>query len=186
MEVSGADTLTQWVNQYTQDLYNWAVYKVSDSALAQDLVQDTFLAAFQKMDSFKRESAPKTWLFSILNNKIVDHYRAKVKQPIKLEDQTFSSFFNDNGDWKVEKRPKDWHSDEKHLLDDDEFQKTLKKCLEALPEKWNACVKLKFLMNKNGDEICQELDISPTNFWQIMHRAKLNLRDCVESYWFNN
>ena len=84
------------------------------------------------MDSFKRESAPKTWLFSILNNKIVDHYRAKVKQPIKLEDQTFSSFFNDNGDWKVEKRPKDWHSDEKHLLDDDEFQKTLKKYLTQL------------------------------------------------------
>ena len=105
---------------------------------------------------------------------------------MQLEDQTFSSFFNEGGDWKLEKRPKHWHDDEKHLLDDVDFQKTLKKCLEALPDKWNACVKLKFLMNKNGDEICQELDITPTNFWQMMHRAKLNLRDCVEENWFNN
>lgn len=58
--------------------------------------------------------------------------------------------------------------------------------MDNLPEQWNACVKLKYLMQKKGEEICQELDITPTNFWQIMHRAKLNLRDCVETNWFNN
>ncbi len=181
-----SSTLTQWVEQYTRDMHAWASYKVSDPELAKDLVQDTFLAAAEKIASFKGESSPKTWLFSILNYKIIDHYRAKVKQPLKLEDQSFSNFFTEDGDWQLEKRPKDWHENEKHLLDDVEFQEILKKCLEALPEKWNTCVKLKYLMSKNGDEICQELDITPTNFWQIMHRAKLNLRDCVEKNWVNN
>ena len=179
-------TIESLVNQFTDDLLSWASYKVSDTELAKDLVQDTFLAATEKIASFKGESSPKTWLFSILNYKIIDHYRAKIKQPLKLEAQTFSNFFSDDGDWRPDKKPQDWHNDEKHLLDDADFQSILKKCMDALPEKWNTCVKLKYLMNKNGEEICQELGIAPTNFWQIMHRAKLNLRDCVESNWFNN
>nr|NQU93084.1 sigma-70 family RNA polymerase sigma factor [Bacteroidota bacterium] len=180
------NTLEKWVEQYTDGLYSWAVYKVSDTELAKDLVQDTFLAASEKIATFKGESSPKTWLFSILNYKVIDHYRAKAKQPVKLEDQSFSNFFNDDGEWRPDKKPQDWHGHENHLLDDADFQLILKKCLEALPEKWNACVKLKYLMDKNGDEICQELEITPTNFWQMMHRAKLSLRDCVEVNWFNN
>ena len=179
-------TIESLVNQFTDDLLSWASYKVSDTELAKDLVQDTFLAATEKIASFKGESSPKTWLFSILNYKIIDHYRAKIKRPLKLETQTFSNFFSDDGEWRPDKKPQDWHNDEKHLLDDADFQSILKECMDALPEKWNTCVKLKYLMNKNGEEICQELGIAPTNFWQIMHRAKLNLRDCVESNWFNN
>jgi RNA polymerase sigma-70 factor (ECF subfamily) len=179
-------TIESLVNQFTDDLLSWASYKVSDTELAKDLVQDTFLAVTEKIASFKGESSPKTWLFSILNYKIIDHYRAKIKRPLKLETQTFSNFFSDDGEWRPDKKPQDWHNDEKHLLDDADFQSILKKCMDALPEKWNTCVKLKYLMNKNGEEICQELGIAPTNFWQIMHRAKLNLRDCVESNWFNN
>ena len=59
--------LTNWVNQFSDDLLSWAIFKVSDTQLAQDLVQDTFLAAADKFDSFREESSPKTWLFSILN-----------------------------------------------------------------------------------------------------------------------
>jgi RNA polymerase sigma-70 factor (ECF subfamily) len=54
------------------------------------------------------------------------------------------------------------------------------------PKKWNLCVKLKYLSGKRGEEICQELEISTSNYWQIIHRAKLQLRDCVGSNWFND
>ncbi|MBA7520431.1 RNA polymerase sigma factor YlaC [subsurface metagenome] len=180
------NSLTQWVETYSSDLYSWAYHKVSDAELAKDLVQDTFLAAAEKIDGFKGESSPKTWLFSILNNKIIDIYRKKVNQPANMENKTFSNFFDKDGNWQYEKRPQEWHEDEGHLLDNDEFKAVLHKCLDALPEKWNACVRLKYLMNKNGEEICQELGIAPTNFWQIVHRAKLQLRDCVEKNWFQN
>jgi RNA polymerase sigma-70 factor (ECF subfamily) len=144
------------------------------------------LAAAERFETFKGDSSPKTWLFSILNHKIIDVYRKKVKQPISMDAQTFSKFFEADGGWQEAKQPKDWHEDDQHLLDDSEFQQVLKKCLDALPEKWNMCVKLKYLSGKNGEEICQELDIAPTNFWQIVHRAKLQLRDCVEHNWFKN
>jgi RNA polymerase sigma-70 factor (TIGR02943 family) len=178
--------LSQWVEDYTDGLYSWALHKLTDAELAKDLVQDTFLAAAEKFETFKGDSSPKTWLFSILNNKIIDVYRNKVKQPLSMDNQVFSSFFDSDGGWQENKRPKEWHDDEEHLLDNDDFQKVLKKCLDALPGKWNLCVKLKYLSDKNGEEICQELDITPTNFWQIVHRAKLQLRDCVENNWFNN
>lgn len=178
--------LQLWVDTYTPDLYKWALHKVSNSELAKDLVQDTFLSAYEKIETFRGKSSPKTWLFSILNHKIIDHYRKKVHQTVSVEDQSFSKFFEHDGGWQEQRKPNDWHIDnEPHLLDDSEFQQVLKKCMDALPEKWSTTVKLKYLMEKDGEEICHELGITPSNFWQIVHRAKLQLRDCVEKNWYN-
>ncbi len=183
---SASNQLSGWVEEFTRELLSWALHKVSDTETAKDLVQDTFLAAAEKINDFRGESSPKTWLFSILNYKIIDHYRKKVKQPVSLDDDSFLSFFSAEGDWKKEKKPRDWHEEESHLLDNPEFMEVLSKCLKELPEKWNASVRLKYLLNKTGEEICQELDMTPTNLWQIIHRAKVKLRDCVESKWFEN
>lgn len=181
-----AVNLSQWVESYTAELYLWAFYKLSDSEQAKDLVQETFLAVAEKIDGFKGESTPKTWLFSILNHKIIDFYRKKISQPVFIESQSLSNFFESDGDWQENKKPRNWQDDDDHLLDDDEFQSVLKRCLDSLPEKWNTCVKLKYLTEKSGDDICQELGITPSNFWQLIHRAKVQLRDCVEKNWFNN
>lgn len=178
--------LTDWVNEFTNELYKWAYYKTSSVETAEDLVQETFLVAAQKMDSFKGDSSPKTWLFAILNHKIIDHYRKSIHKPVAMEVNTISTYFDEDGSWQQKKQPKDWQVEENHLLDDDEFQQILQKCLDALPEKWNTCVKLKYLTEKSGEDICQELGIAPTNFWQIVHRAKLQLRNCIENKWFKN
>lgn len=178
--------LTDWVNTYTAELFKWALYKVTNEELAKDLVQDTFVAATEKVKDFKGDSSPKTWLFSILNHKIIDIYRKNAKKPIAVEPKTFSDFFDENGDWFVNKRPQSWDDSDGHLLDDAEFNAVLKACIETLPEKWKTCIKFKYYFNKNTDEICQEMEIAPTNLWQIMHRAKLNLRDCIDTNWFQN
>lgn len=188
MNESKIATINKWVQLYTTDLFSWAKYKVSDDELARDFVQDTFLVAVEKYEGFKADSSPKTWLFSILNHKIIDFYRKKVKQPVSKDMDSFATFFDANGDWRENSKPNKWYDyeNENHLLDDNDFQQILKFCMDELPEKWNACVKMKYLTEKNGDEICQELDITPSNFWQIVHRAKLQLRDCIEKNWDDN
>ncbi len=178
--------LSQWVETYSSGLFTWAHQKVSDVELAKDLVQDTFLAAAEKIGSFKGDSSPKTWLFAILNHKIIDHYRKKINQPVSIDNQFFLSFFDENGAWNPKKRPKEWHEEETELLDNNEFREVLHKCLGELPELWNTSIRLKFLLNKKGEDICQELNIAPTNLWQIIHRAKVQLRECVEMNWFIN
>lgn len=181
------EDISKWVEVYTRELYSWAIYKTSNHEFAQDLVQDTFLAAAEKMGSFKGDSSPKTWLFSILNHKIIDHYRKKIVQPTALDNQSFTSFFEADGDWQENRKPKEWQDDaDEHLLDNPEFQTALQKCMDKLPDSWSMCMKLKYLEGKDGKEICEELEISPANFWQILHRAKLNLRECIEFSWFAN
>ena len=176
----------QWVEAYTEEMYQRARYKVNDSEIAKDIVQDTFMAAAEGIHNFREDSAPKTWLFSILNRKIIDHYRNRYKQPVKMESTVFSLFFNEEGEWNKSKMPSSWDEEETHLLDNEEFLAVLKKCFDLLPDKWSACMKLKYFMDKKGEEICQELAITPSNLWQMMHRAKLKLRDCVESNWVKN
>lgn len=172
--------LTELVENYTQDLYSWAIHKVSDNEMAKDLVQDAFLAAAEKIAEFEGKSSPKTWLFSILNHKIIDFYRKKANQPVRIENQTLSNYFDTDGNWNIDSKPMDWGNDDDNLLDDDNLQSALNNCMDKLPDKWLACVRLKYFFNKKGDEICQELEIAPTNLWQIIHRSKLQLRECVE------
>jgi len=187
MGISNNKILSEWVEKYTDNMYSWAFHKVSNAELAADLVQDTFLAATEKMDSFKRNSSPKTWLFSILNHKIIDYYRKKINNAVPHENESIMRFFEASGDWQENNKPRNWNlDDDEHLLDNVDFQLILKNCLDALPEKWNLCVKLKYLSGKGGEDICQELEISTSNYWQIIHRAKLQLRDCVGSNWFND
>lgn len=178
-------SLVEWVNTYTNDLVSWAYHKTSDREIAQDLVQDTFLVAAEKYTTFKGNSSPKTWLFSILNNKIVDYYRKKSKKHVSLEGNFMSLFFNQEGDWKKDSMPGEWEDDE-HLLDNGDFLSCLNGCMESLPENWGAVVRMKYLMQKKGEEICKELNVTSSNYWQMIHRAKLQLRACIENKWFKD
>ena len=181
-----SETMKNWVELYADSLYSWTFHKTSNKETAEDLVQETFLAAVQSFEKYKGESNPKTWLFSILNHKIIDFYRKKSSNPITLENDNASVFFDNDEGWKDEKAPKDWQEDDASLLDNEDFNAVLQKCLDALPEKWSMSVKLKYLLGKDNEDICQELGITTTNFWQIVHRAKLQLRNCIENNWVNN
>src|SRR3989339_516899 len=103
-------TISQWVASYTNDLYRWAFQKTSNSEVAKDLVQDTFLAAVEQIKNFQGTSSPKTWLFSILNHKIIDYYRSKVKEPKSLDSSTTADFFDADENWRMDKRPHEWNN----------------------------------------------------------------------------
>lgn len=181
---SANTTIKRWVELYSDHLFTWAFYKTSDRESAEDLVQETFMVAVHSFHKFEGKSEPKTWLLSILKNKIADHFRKSYRNNAN-NTISFSQFFDSNENWVNDQLPQQWkEDDEKHLLDNPEFKKTLTECLEKLPAHWKASVILKFIDDKNSNEICQELHISTTNFWQIIHRAKLQLRKCLELNWF--
>jgi len=178
--------LTEWVRLYTKALFNYALSKTSDSALSKDLVQDTFLAAAERFHTFKNQSDPKTWLFGILKNKIADHYRSILRKAhlnaAPLDSVT--PFFDKDGRWESSQEPATWPGASPNLHDNPEFNAILQRCLKALPEALNACIRLRFLEEKKGADICRELRISSANYWQMIHRAKLQLRNCLENNWF--
>jgi len=181
--------IENWVNDYSDALFSWAFYKTSSKETAEDLVQDTFLAAYNKLDSFKGNSQPKTWLFSILNNKVVDYYRLSSKTTKKTvsltEDQGVelsNGFFNDSENWK-DASINPIGTQDQELLDNPEFNKVMQHCMDDLPIHWKQAITSKYLTDKKADEICQDLNITVSNYWQIIHRAKLLLKKCLETKW---
>jgi RNA polymerase sigma-70 factor (TIGR02943 family) len=182
--------ISEWVITYSDDLYSFACHKLTDEALAQDLVQETFVSVLQSYDSFRGMSNPKTWLFSILKNKIIDQYRSTAKSALSMQTteqrravHMADQSFRDLGHWTEDNSANTW-GDDIHLLDNPDFTKVMAECLAKLPPAWSAMVNAKYLLEKESDEICQELEVSPSNYWQILHRAKLALKKCIEHNWF--
>ena len=163
-----------WVDMYRESLFTWAISKTKSKELSEDLVQDTFIAAFNSFDKFENKSNPKTWLITILNNKIIDYYRKSnslVFLNFSNEDYEFIDNYNDTilEYWETEDQYKN----------DEMLKANVIKCLNELPLKWNLALTYKYLTNKNTSQICEELDISIANYWQIVHRAKLMLKKNV-------
>jgi len=188
-EQSIKEKFSEWVNLYTDDLLKWATFKTSSVEVAEDLVQDVFYSAYKNMDSFKQKSQPKTWLFSILNNKIVDYYRKnkpekKIVESLKESDAELftSSLFNEKEYWSAVQHNAMWE-EEKNLLDIPAFNQIMEDCVDDLPSNWKLIITSKFLLNKDADEICQDLNMAKTNYWQLIHRSKLLLRKCIENGW---
>jgi RNA polymerase sigma-70 factor (TIGR02943 family) len=180
-----------WVDRYSDYLYNFAYYRVSNQALAEDLVQDTFLAGINARHTYKGQASEKTWLVSILKNKIIDHYKkasTRNESPLQLstyEAPSYDHFFNKKkkGEWQKESAPKDWGDNSASLTETKEFYTILEKCVTALPVKWQGVFKMSLLDDKDSALVCKEFKLSSSNFWVIMHRAKLQLRECLEKNW---
>jgi RNA polymerase sigma-70 factor (ECF subfamily) len=180
----------KWVDLYADYLYKFAYYRVNDDQLAEDLVQDAFLSALKARDTYKGDAAEKTWLIAILKNKIIDHYKkasTKNESPLKLRTYDAPSldyFFNKekNGHWQSETKPKDW-GEVDNSYDSKEFYKILESCLKDLPEKWKGIFTMSLLDDSDAKMVCKEFNLSSSNFWVIMHRAKLQVRACLEKNW---
>ena len=69
-----------WVDAYGDYLYRCALQKVRDPAIAEDLVQETFLAALKSQKSFQGKASEKNWLVGILKNKVMDFWRKKSRE----------------------------------------------------------------------------------------------------------
>lgn len=172
----------KWVERYSDMLYNYAFSRVSAAEIAEDLVQETLLAGLRNLKGFRNESTEKTWLFAILKRKVIDHYRKKSRN--QERNSNFSDApFSEEGGWVADKSPRDWSTDLDTLLDNEEFMVVFGQCLARLPEKWSACFTLKNLEDYKAEDICKELDISASNYWVILHRARLRLRECLEVNW---
>lgn len=193
--INKRNILEDWVAEYSDDLYRWALQNTGSKEIAEDLIQDTFLAAYKSIDRFQGKSKPKTWLIAILNNKITDYHRKKFRETASLGSETDSKgtgtdvldqIFNEDGSWNPARTPHAWTEQDEHLLDNEAFNVALQYCMEQLPQHWSLAIRLKYMSAKSGKEICQELGITPTNFWQILHRTKLQLRGCLETNWFKH
>lgn len=176
-----------WVDTYGDGLYSYALFRVENIFLAEELVQETFVAALGGRAGFTGRSSEKTWFFSILKNKIYDHLRLKYKELQVPADEldglmVDDEYFDDRGGWKT--MPVRWEENPQRNFEEKEFLTVLKKCVGYLPMKQGHAFLMRELDELSNEEICKVLGVSPTNYWVLMHRARLSIRKCLEKNWF--
>lgn len=174
---------SKWVELYADQLFFFANARTRNAAVAEDLVQETFLSALKAKERFKGNSTEKTWLYSILKNKIIDYFRKSStkneKNILDDEDKNTDAFFLNDGHWKNNSGFVTSKDEASKLVESKEFYIILEKCLAHLPVKTQMAFRYKHIEDLNTDEICKELEISASNYWVLLHRARLSLRDCL-------
>jgi RNA polymerase sigma-70 factor (TIGR02943 family) len=177
-----------WVDHYADALFSYAYFRVQDKILAEELVQETFVAALVAREKFKGNSSEKTWFFAILKNKIIDQLRRKYREKLQSLETTpehvGGDFFNERGEWLV--KPEKWRENPQQNFEQREFLAVLQQCLTGLSAKQSDAFTLREFDDIDSDEICKVLGISPTNYWVLLHRARLVIRKCLEEKWFGN
>ncbi len=177
----------KWIELHADYLYNYTISRINDKDLAKDIIQDTFFAALKAKDNFQGKASERTWLISILKRKIIDHYRkinsAKGKAEVKMN---FYSDGDREGEWIEERVPSSWKNEIDRNIENDELNLALEKCISDLPEKYAMVFRMKTIQQFETEEICKELEITSSNLWVIIHRARTQLRKCMEDSWFKN
>ncbi|MFC4159829.1 sigma-70 family RNA polymerase sigma factor [Chitinimonas lacunae] len=175
--------------QYRDYLLRYALYQLRDETLAEDVVQDTLLAAVQAREGFAAQSSVRTWLTGILKHKIIDLQRRQTRDPLLLDGPAdeedlsdFDSLFDRTGHWGSD-GPRHWADPEAALTQRD-FWSVYQRCAERLPKRTALVFAMRENLGCEIDEICQNLDISATNCSVLLYRARMSLRLCLDQHWF--
>ncbi len=177
----------KWVDRYGDYLFNFTISRVNDPIMAQDLVSETFLAGLKSAHRFKGNSTERTWLISILKRKIIDYYRKinsnKGKAEVRMSYLTNS---DQEGDWIEEKAADLRNPNVEDMIEQKELSDVLEECIACLPERYATIFVQKTIDNLETETICKEHNITASNLWVIIHRARVQLMECLNNKWHKN
>jgi len=176
---------SKWVDRYSDYLYNFTIVRVNDHEVAQDLISETFLAGLKSAANFKGEASERTWLISILKRKIIDHYRKINSKKGKAEVRMQYNNEDSEGDWLEERVSDPFDKTAEDTMENTELGMAIHNCLDTLNEKQASIFKMKTIDNFDTEAICNEYNITPSNLWVIIHRARTAMADCLEKSWLN-
>ena len=181
-----------WVDEHGDCLFRYALIRLRDETAAEDIVQETLLSAIQSLKSYGGKSTERTWLIGILKHKLIDYFR-KNRRNVQITDEDtdlsgLDGFFERpdawDGHWAIPMRPVDHQQSPDQVLERSEFWGVMDGCLSALPKRVANVFALREMDGLASEEICELLGLSASNFWVIMHRARMQLRRCIEIKWF--
>lgn len=174
---------TAWVDRHGDLLFRYAMTRIGDRHVAEDLVQETFVAAL-KSGKFSGQAEEHTWFVGILKHKIVDYYRRRDRerpnpaiQPKKQEE-----LFDEKGWWRVQ--PAKWPVDAGNTLETAEFWEAFRLCLAGLPQRMRLVFSLREMDDHSTEQVCEEFQITASNLGVLLYRARMGLRRCLEVNWF--
>ncbi|MFO1512826.1 MAG: sigma-70 family RNA polymerase sigma factor [Verrucomicrobiota bacterium] len=176
---------TNWVDAHGDYLFNFAIGQVRATDIAEDLLQETFLAAVRAQQKFSGRSSERTWLVGILRHKIYDHLRKTCRERAVRVDLSPASdddaAFEDSLAW-IHQMAAEATSPSRRL-ELAEFRQHLEKALGKLPARIAQVFQMYSIEERPNHEVCERLNISESNLWVMLHRARKQLRAELDSWW---
>ena len=179
---------SEWVDTYADYLYRFAHSRLQNSADAEDVVQETLLSAWKRREQFHGRSAERTWLTSILKNKIIDRFRLRSRDAENIDESIdvaeLDTHFDSTGHSTLPSTA--WIGSPSDAAEKSEFWTVFDDCVSGLPERSGGVFIMREVDQMESHKICEALQITPSNYWVRLHRARLKLRECLEVNWFEN
>ncbi len=171
-------------------LLKFARLQLRNETWAEDAVSDTVLAAIAKPQAFDNRSQLKTWLVGILKHKIIDALRHHSREATRLDSSPDAEvdpmeFMSFRADGHFSEQPAEWGNPEQDTSQR-QFFEVLEACTSQLPAVQGRLFLMREWLELSSEEICKELQLTPTNLYVQLHRARLRLRECLEQRWFAN
>ena len=182
----------KWLDCHGDYLYRYALVRVRNAGVAEDLLQETLLAAVGAQQTHAGRSSERTWLVGIMKHKVIDHFRRTAKTAqfqSTAEGDDDSEWFENSGPWsghwREERAPLSWSVDAAGLAESHEFWETFDHCLSQLPPQMSIAFTLREIDGLSSTEICEILNITPSNLWVLLHRSRTKLRHLLETNWLS-
>jgi RNA polymerase sigma-70 factor (ECF subfamily) len=177
----------RWLDRYGDILFRYAYARVRDRDAAEDLLQETLLAALKAKENFAGQASEQTWLIGILKHKMMDHFRRSARESLQelhdpAQDDEDDDYFDRRGHWQTAVSA--WSKPDK-ALEQEQFLAVLQRCIDRLPPRQAQLFVLRELDGLESEEICAMLSLSTlNNFWVALSRTRMQLRHCLELHWF--
>jgi RNA polymerase sigma-70 factor (ECF subfamily) len=183
---------THWLEEHGDYLYRYALTRVRDGAVAEDLLQETLLAAIGGYQSHEARSSERTWLVGIMRHKMFDYFRRLARTPDfqmpEAQSADEMNWFEQTGawrgHWREDQAPVSWSLDAVALLESREFWETFEHCLARLSPQMAAAFTLREIEGLSSEDICDIIGVTPNNLWVLLHRGRAKLRHMLETEWF--
>jgi len=177
----------RWLDAHGDALYRHALQRTGNPQTAEDLVQETLLAAWRGRERYRGEARERTWLIGILHHKVADYVRSQVRMSevdLALDERhsVEDAIFDEGGAWRT--KPGLWGDDPLSTNEAEAFMDTLNGCLENLSPAQKTTFQLREIDNVDISDTTQTLGISRNHVYVLLHRARLAVRRCLEKRWF--
>jgi len=175
----------QWLDEHGDHLYRYALVRLRDHGIAQDMVQETLLAAIKAQDRFDGRRPIRAWLMGILKHKVVDHIRKKSRESYleDLQQPGQENPFLMEHFGIANRVPPPWKFNPRKAFEQKEFWDVFAACLSKLDEKMHRAFVLRELEDEETEEVCKQMKITPNYLWVILHRAREQLKGCLGENW---
>lgn len=178
----------RWVEEHGAALYRYALTHLRDPHRAEEMVQETLLAALEGVKRFSGEASVRTWMVGILKHKIMDLFRREAREeqldePDDLDgayDALSEESFAPDGHWR--NKLADW-GNPVETLERSQFITILQRCMDRLSPRMARLFWLYEVMEEETENICKEMALTPTNLWTTLYRARFGLRQCLDRNW---